>query len=369
MKPNCFDMAEKVAVFVSTPAQYHFYKNIIKALLNDGCRVELLYRDYGETLEVAELRGKVFTRVKSNWDRIFKFPFDVMRAKKILSDFKPDLVTGFEIYAPYTAKVLGARNFVFYDSEPRSSKLLALQMKAYLPFVDAIITPYTYLDDLGKRHLRIYSLKELAYLHPKYFKPDKSILDELGVDENGYAILRFNAFDAAHDIGVKGFSYEDKLELVKRLSKYVEVFISSERKISKELEKYTIKVSKKRIHHAIYFARLLVTDTQTMASESAILGTPTIRSNKFVDPKREMGNFVELERHGLMINIGDPKKAIELAEEIVRDEKVKKLWKRRRDEFLKDKIDITSFMVWFIEYYPDSLREFRENPKIQFKFR
>lgn len=359
-------MAEKVAVFVSTPAQYHFYKNIIKTLLNDECRVELLYRDYGETLEVAELRGKVFTRVKSNWDRIFKFPFDVMRAKKILSDFKPDLVTGFEIYAPYTAKVLGARNFVFYDSEPRSSKLLALQMKAYLPFVDAIITPYTYLDDLGKRHLRIYSLKELAYLHPKYFKPDKSILDELGVNENGYAILRFNAFDAAHDIGVKGFSYEDKLELVKRLSKYVEVFISSEGKISKELEKYTIRVSKKRIHHAIYFARAVLTDTGTIASESALLGIPVINAH----PKSKLfGNFVELERHGLMINIGDPKKAIELAEEIVRDEKVKKLWKRRRDEFLKDKIDITSFMVWFIEYYPDSLREFRENPKIQFKFR
>lgn len=359
----------KVAVIVSTPAQYHFYKNIIRDLERRGNEVRVLYRDYGETLEVAEIEGEVFSRVRTNWDRILKLPLDVVRARKILKGFKPDVVTGFEIYAPYIAKVLGSRSFVFYDSEPRSSRLLAIQMKAYLPFVDSVITPYTYLDDLGKRHLRVNSFKELAYLHPKYFNPDPSILDELGVDEGGYAILRFNAFDAAHDIGVGGFSYRDKVELVNRLKEDVDVVISSEGCISRELEKYVLRISKKKIHHAIYFAKLLVTDTQTMAFESAILGTPTIRSNKFVDPKREMGNFIELERHGLLINIKDPRKAIELAEQMAKNDRIKEIWKRRKKKFLKDKIDITKFMVWFIENYPDSLREFKENPEIQFRFR
>jgi len=362
-------MAERVAIFISTPAQFHFYRNIVEGLERKGVEVRLLFRDYGETLEVVErYDGFVFSRVRSSWDRIYKLPVDVLKARRHLARFKPDLVTGFEIYAPYTARLLGARSFVFYDSEPRTSRLLALQMRAYLPFVDAILTPSCYLDDLGRKHLRVDSFKELAYLHPRYFNPDRSVLDEMGVEENGYAVLRFNAFDAAHDIGVRGFSYEDKVELVRRMSRHVDVLISSEGKISRELEKYVIRVSKKKIHHVLYFAGLLVTDTQTMATEAAILGTPTIRSNKFVDPDKEMGNFIELEREGLMVNIRDSKKAIDKAEELVKEEGIKREWMKKREKLLREKIDITGFMVWFTEDYPESLEEFRENPGIQYRF-
>ncbi len=357
----------KVAVIVSTPAQYHFYKNIIRDLERRGNEVRVLYRDYGETLEVAEIEGEVFSRVRTNWDRILKLPLDVVRARKILKGFKPDVVTGFEIYAPYIAKVLGSRSFVFYDSEPRSSRLLAIQMKAYLPFVDSVITPYTYLDDLGKRHLRVNSFKELAYLHPKYFNPDPSILDELGVDEGSYAILRFNAFDAAHDIGVGGFSYEDKLKLVKKLEKHMNVFISSEGKIPKKLRDNVLKVSKKKIHDILYFANLVVTDTGTIATESAILGTPVINAH----PKAKyFGNFVELEKRGLMMNIPDSHSIICKAEKFTKTKNdLKKEWRKKRDKLLKEKIDITRFMVWFIENYPESIEKFRDNPDIQFKFR
>jgi hypothetical protein len=36
--------------------------------------------------------------------------------------------------------------------------------------------------------------------------------------------------------------------------------------------------------------------------------------------------------------------------------------------FSEEKIDIASFMVWFFEQYPVSLKEFRNNPNVQFEF-
>ncbi len=364
-------MAERVAIFISTPAQFHFYKNIVDALEKRGVEVRLLIRDYGETLEVLErYDGFVFSKVRTNWDRIYKLPADVIRARNYLKDFKPDLVTGFEIYAPYTAKLLGTRSFVFYDSEPRVNRLLSVQIRAYMPFVDAVITPQAFRDDLGKKHMKIRSFKEFAYLHPKYFTPDRGVVEELGPDENEFAVVRFNAFDAAHDVGVGGFSFEEKLELVRKLEKYVDVYVSYEGgDLPSELRDYLLTVSKKKIHSVLHFARLLVTDTQTMATEAAILGTPTVRCNRFVG-ENDMGNFIELEkRYGLLVNVGNAEMAIEIAEELVQSERVKKEWLNKRGELIRDCIDITEFMVWLIENYPESLDEFRQNPDVQYRFR
>ncbi len=364
-------MVKKVGIFISTPAQFHFYKNIIDGLERKGVEVRVLVRDYGETLEILDrYDGYVFSKVRSNWDRIYKLPADVLRARRYLSDFKPDLVTGFEIYAPYTAKLLGSRSFVFYDSEPRVNRLLSIQIRAYLPIVDAILTPYAFRDNLGHKHLRVRSFKELAYLHPKYFVPDADVLDELGVEEGEFAVVRFNAFDAAHDVGVSGFGLEDKLRLVKRLERYVDVFVSYEgSNVPPELREYLLKTNKSKIHSVLYFAKLLVTDTQTMATEAAILGTPTVRCNKFVGEK-DMGNFVELEKNfGLLLNVKNPKKAIELAEEIAQSNKVKQSWMNKRKSLFAECIDITEFMVWFIEEYPDSLDEFSRDDAVQYRFR
>ena len=80
---------------------------------------------------------------------------------------------------------------------------------------------------------------ELAYLHPNRFTPDKTVLGELGVGENDkYVLLRFVSWNATHDAGHKGMSYENKLKAVEAFSKYAKVFISSEKELPDELKKY-----------------------------------------------------------------------------------------------------------------------------------
>lgn len=46
------------------------------------------------------------------------------------------------------------------------------------------------------------------------------------------------------------------------------------------------------IHHAMAFAKMYIGDSQTMAAEAAVLGTPSIRFNDFVG---EIGYLEELE--------------------------------------------------------------------------
>jgi predicted glycosyltransferase len=369
------ESTSNIAIFINTPAQLHFYKNIADRLVGNGNKLKILFRKYGETLELAkelDFEPVVFsTNAESKYGKVASLPFDVIRAYRYLKAFKPDVVTGFGVYDAYTSFLLRSNCIVFNDSEPRSNPLTySMQFKVFMPFVDVLLTPESFQQNLGAKHLRVASYKELAYLHPNYYMPKDDIFDLLRISRGeDYVLLRFNSFDAVHDIGIKGFTREDKIELVRKLGRYAHVFVSSERKVPREIKDRVLTVPKSRIHDVIYYAKLMVTDTQTMATEGALLGTPTIRSNQFVGEK-DMGNFIELEkRFGLLFNIGDPKEVIKKAEELIQTDDIKREWQRRRKRLLEKKIDMTAFMVWFIENYPESLYKFRENPQIQYRFR
>jgi hypothetical protein len=48
---------------------------------------------------------------------------------------------------------------------------------------------------------------------------------------------------------------------------------------------------------------------------------------------------------------------------------LKEEWQKRRMKMLADKIDVTAFMVWFIENYPESVRIMKTDPDYQYRFR
>ena len=289
---------------------------------------------------------------------------DILRAYKYLQLAKPDIILGFGIDSAWISKLLGKPCIIFNDTEPLSNAFfLSLQFKLFLRFADVHISPDTFKNDFGIKHIKIRSFKEMAYLHPKYFNPDKRSLDYLGIGNDRFAILRFNAFDATHDIGHWGFSNEDKIRLVKELGKYCRVFISSEKTLTAELEPFRIKIPIHKIHDVLFYSDLLVGDTQTLTTEAAILGTPAIRYNSFVG-KKDMGNFIALEKeYGLIFNYNTPEKAIDKAIELIQNLNLKKEWSIKKEKILNETTDVTAFMVWFIENYPASFHEIKENPK------
>lgn len=342
---------------INTEGQVHTWKNTIRALVRTGSVVTIFARDYGRTLELLAEEGFEYKSFKPKKSKKFK-ALDIF--KHIFFGFrarfknKPDFILGFGVDASIMAKVAGSKSIIFSDSEP-----IGIQNKLVRMLSDCIITPQKFTADLGKKHIRTPSYKELAYLHPNHFSPDGSIVEELGLKKGQkYAILRFNAFDALHDIGRKGFTIEDKYALVEHLKPYARVFISSEVELPEDLKKYDLPVSFKRIHDVLFYSDLLVTDTQTMATEAAILGTPTIRCNNFVGPN-DMSNFIELKKsYGLLYSSSDSRQAIEKAVELIQQPDLKVEWQNKREKLLEEKIDLTSFMVDFIEQYPDSLNAY-----------
>jgi uncharacterized protein len=364
----------KIAILINTPAQVHFFKNIAKKLNENGNKVIFLARDYGETLSVLDgigIKYFIFSKsLKSKIGEILGFPFNAFRVYKYLSSINPDLVLGSVGIESFTSFFLKKPAIAFNDSEPHVNNFLSLEYKVFMPFINSIITPDTFLDDLGKKQIKVKSYKELAYLHPRYFTPDENIYDILKIDKNEeYIILRFNAFDAVHDIGMESFPLDKKRKLVKELEKYARVFISSEHEIHKDFEKYTLRIPKHKIHDCLYYAKMLVTDTQTMTTEAGILGTPVIRCNSFVGPK-DMGNFIELEnKYKLIFNYRNPDQAIEKAIALIQEPNIKSDWSKKKQKFFNEKVDITAFMVWYIENYPNSFKEMKNKPEIQDRFR
>jgi len=61
--------------------------------------------------------------------------------------------------------------------------------------------------------------------------------------------------------------------------------------------------------------------------------------------------------------------ALEKALNILKNKTMKKEWNLNWEKLLYDKIDVTAFMVWFIENYPKSEKIMKENPDYQDKFK
>lgn len=78
-----------------------------------------------------------------------------------------------------------------------------------------------------------------------------------------------------------------------------------------------------------------------------------------------MGNFIELEqKYGLILNYNDSAQALDKAVELLQSPDLKNSWIKKRDKLLEDKIDVTAFIVWFIENYPDSFKKIKEDKDI-----
>jgi len=330
--------------FTNTPAHVHLYRHAVERLDERGHDVLVLGRDYGCTqalLDYYDLPHEIYGACDTTKFSLFReLPEHYLGIFRRTLRYRPDLVFGVGSYAAHAGALARSPVVVVADSEPTTLDHLAAR-----PFVDTFLTPHTFGKDLGGNHYEFCGFKELAYLHPAVYDPDPTIRDELGVGpDERYVVLRFNAFGSHHDVGQSGFSPEKRRHLVDTLAEHATVFVSDEADGPTPEQARPFDLHPARLHDALAEASLLVADTQTMVTEAALLGTPAIRSNSFVGDS-DMGNFLELEREGLIYNRQDFDDVLDRAHELVKDDTAKERWAAKRDAYVADKVNLTEVIV------------------------
>jgi len=244
--------------------------------------------------------------------------------------------------AAHVSSVLGVPNAVFHDTE-----VAGLLDRVTLPAAAVVATPTAFDRELPTNHVRYRGFHELAYLHPARFEPSRAPLQNAGVDpDEPYSVVRLVAMDAHHDAGTEGFSPESVRRLVDGLSAHGAVYLSSEAPLPDDLEPHANPVPVESMHDLLAFADAYVGDSSTMATEAAVLATPSVRYNPL---DREMGNFEALGEAGLVRSHDDQEAAVESAAELAADPEAGRRWRRRRRKLLAGSIELTAFIVALTE--------------------
>jgi len=332
--------------FTNTPAHVHMYRHAVSELQQRGHQVLVLGRDYGCTkalLDYYELPHALYGKCETNKTSLFKeLPTHFANIFTEARSFDPDLICGVGAYAAFTGAITRSPVFAIHDSEPTTLDHLFTSV-----FVEAFLTPYTFQKDIRKNHYEFNGFKELAYLHPDVYEPETDIREKLGIEaDDDFVIVRFNAFGSHHDINHTGFTPDQRRRLLEVLSEDATVFVSDE---GGELDFTTVPgqpfdLPPALLHDALAEASLLIADTQTMVTEAACLGTPAIRSNSFVGDD-DMGNFIELENHELILNLTEFDAVLEHSREILENDEIQAAWQRKRNEFFEDKDNLTEIIV------------------------
>ncbi len=342
----------RILIDIGHPAHVHYFRNFYQEMTKNGHQFLITARKKEVSHDLLIAYNIPFIdRGKGSQSMIGKLAY-LPKGDAILfreaKKFNPDLFMSFSSpYAAQVSSILRKPHIAFDDTEhARLGRLL------YSPFTDVVLSPSSYKGKRSTKQVFFNGYLELCYLHPNRFKPSATIRDELNLEkEERFVLLRFVSWQATHDTGHSGISLENKRRVVREFSKYSKVFISSEEELPDDLKPHRLAISPEQIHDVINEAGLVFGESATMASEAAVLGTPAI----YLDDDGR-GYTDDLEKsYGLVFNytesLQDQERAIRKGTEILSDTGINKKFEERRQKMLSEKIDVTQFLIDFVEEY------------------
>ena len=356
----------KILIDIGHPAHVHYFRNFISLMQEKGHEFLIVARDkevthtllkkyeinyYSRGRGAASLIGKIIYTISAD-----------LIILKLARNWQPDIFLSFgSPYAAHISKLLRKPHIAFTDTEHAKLGILA-----FAPFTETIVTPDCFYKNFPAKQIRFKSYFELCYLSPKYFKPDPSIRNMLNIKDSSKVVLfRFISWGASHDIGQKGIPNDVKIKLVKLFEKKgYQVLISAEGLMSSELESYRIKISPEKIHDVLSTIDVFIGESGTMATEAAILGTPSIYVNSL-----DAGVFQDEVKYGLLYSFRSSTNLFNEIEELLKTPDLKSIHRARRLKLIEEKIDSTTFFVWFVENYPKSINILKDNPDYQHNFK
>lgn len=362
----------KLLVYMGHPAHFYLYKNVIENLRANNHQVEILIKKKDVLQNLVINQGWTFHNIleegrKNN--KLSMFYAMIKRTYRLLkfcNTYKPDILTGTSVENSYIGPI---KRIPVINCNEDDAKVVPLYAKLSYPGANVVLSPCVCENDKWEnKSIKYPSYQELAYLHPNHFTPDKSVVEKYFSADEPYFILRFAKLNAHHDAGIQGINTEIAQRLIDILKPQGRIYITSERELEPQFEQYRIKINPLDMHHVMAFASLYIGDSQTMAAEAAVLGTPFVRFNDFVG---RIGYLRELEddyQLGYGIKASEEGSVERLCNAVselanLSPAERKERYQTRRQKMLSEKIDYAKFLTWFIENYPASKEEYMNADK------
>ena len=350
----------KILIYIGHPAQYMFLRKTIKVLRSRGKDIKILIKskDILEQLLIndnesyhnilTKKRGlSTISIIISLLKRIYKIFYHALK-------FRPDLMIGTDASIAILSRFFSIHSITIIEDDYKVIKMLG---DLTYPFTETILCPS--VCNVGKWHYKkvgYNGFMKLAYLHPNIFHKQDDIIEKYNLPSQ-FSIIRLSQLAAYHDKGIDGLDHNFLNKIIKVVQSYsISVFITSESEIDNAYVKYLLDINPSDLHQVLAQSTILISDSQSMSVEASLLGVPSVRISSFVG---KISVLEELEhRYKLTFGI-HPKNYKEIIDKInliLSTKNVKTIFSKRKSQLLKEKIDVNSFLLWFIEKYPNSIK-------------
>lgn len=364
----------KVLFMISHPAHFHMFRYTIDNLQHDGHQVVVVIRPKDVLETLCQHSGMPYIKVKDRpqkWGMLglgISLIGKTVEVLKIARKEKPDMLIGSDGVLAVVGKLIGKPSFECYEDD---AEAIALYAKLFFPLYTGLVGPEC--CSAGKweyKKIGYKSYHELGYLHPNQFTPDRSKVKQYGIDTSKqYVLVRFAQLTAHHDVGIHGINTAIAEHMIEMLQPHGTVYITSERPLEPQFEQYRIKIDPLDMHHVMAFASLYIGDSQTMAAESGVLGTPFVRFNDFVGRLSYLNELENDYQLGFGHKTHDIEGFYSSIQKWLDTPDRKSICAERRKRMLADKIDYAKFLTWFVENYPGSKDIMNSSPDYQLRFK
>ena len=267
----------KVVVDMAHPAHVNFFKHALRALADQGHQVVITGLRRGKLPRILESelpefpvhyvgkhRGTKFSIiVEANLLKVIRLFFFVLRER-------PDFglsVGSFTLGG--VLKLFGKPNVQFDDDPERPVNVFLEKLTSTRLFFPPIVAPQ-------KNVATMRALKEWAYLSPRYFRADDSVLSPYGVEPKQYFFVR--------EVSTGSLNYADQAantiaSFADQLPTQYPVLLSLEDKRAAGFypTHWTLlQEPVPDIHSLLYYSCLVISSGDSMAREGALLGVPSL---------------------------------------------------------------------------------------------
>lgn len=356
-----------ILFYFGHPSQYLFLKNALIALRSKGITCDIVIKSKDVLEQLLKDNKEIYVNILPEGRRSGKFGIFAGLAKRDLRLWQFVKNKNYKIFIgtdPSLAHVGFLKKIPVITVLEDDITVIEDLARITFPFTSLILTPEgckTGRFEEKTIHYRGYM--KLSYLHPDHFAKKAAFLKQ------PYFLIRISKLDAYHDSGIKGFTVPLLKEIITKLEKKGEVYISSEGKPDVSLINYELKINPAEMQQVLANTSMLISDSQSMTMEAAMLGIPSIRFSDFAG---RISVLEELEHkygltYGIPTNLSE--QLFDKIDELLTFPDLEMEFQRRREQMLNDKIDVTAFLIWFIENFPKSVEIMKENPEYQEIFR